>query len=77
MRISEELAKLERPLYLGDRLYWQACIASLLGEKERAVALLKEAFSQGLEYSVNIHRDIALEPLWDYPPFKELLRPKG
>ena len=56
---------------------WRACIASLLGEKERAVALLKEAFSQGLDYGVYIHRDINLEPLWDYQPFKELLRPKG
>ena len=48
-----------------------------VGEKERAVALLKEAFSQGLDYGVYLHRDIDLEPLWDYQPFKELLRPKG
>jgi len=24
-----------------------------------------------------LHRDIDLESLWDYPPFKEILRPKG
>ena len=23
------------------------------------------------------HADSLLEPLWDYPPFKDLLRPKG
>ena len=23
------------------------------------------------------HADPLLEPLWDYPPFQELLRPKG
>jgi serine/threonine protein kinase len=68
---------LERPYLFGEHLYWRACIAAHLGEKERAVALLKEAFSQGRTYGVNLHRDINLEPLWDYQPFKELLRPKG
>lgn len=77
MRVLEELRKLERPFLLGKHLWWQARIASLLGEKERAVALLREAFSQGLPYDVHLHREIDLEPLWDYPPFKELLRPKG
>ena len=77
MNIFEGLGKLDRPFLLGNHLYWQACIASLLGEKDRAVALLKEAFSQGLEYGIFLHRDIDLEPLWDYPPFKDILRPKG
>jgi serine/threonine protein kinase/tetratricopeptide (TPR) repeat protein len=77
MRIFEELGNLERPFLFGEHLWGQARIAALLGEKERAVALLREAFSQGLNYGVYLHRDIDLEPLWDYPPFKELLRPKG
>ncbi|MEO0248044.1 MAG: tetratricopeptide repeat protein [candidate division WOR-3 bacterium] len=77
LRVFEELGKLERPFLLGENLWWQACVASLLSEKERAVALLREAFSQGLNYGVYLHRDIDLESLWDYPPFKELLRPKG
>ncbi|MDH7514194.1 MAG: tetratricopeptide repeat protein, partial [Clostridiales bacterium] len=77
MRVFEELGKLERPFLLGQHLWWQARIAALIGEKEKAVALLKEAFSQGSDYGVSLHRDIDLEPLWDYPPFKELLRPKG
>jgi tetratricopeptide (TPR) repeat protein/predicted Ser/Thr protein kinase len=77
MKIAEGLEKTDRRFLFGDHTYWRACIAALLGEKERAVALLKEAFSQGRSYRVGIHRDINLEPLWDYPPFKELLRPKG
>ena len=77
MRISEELEKIDRPFLFGVPFYWRACVASLLGEKERAVALLNEAYSQGRRYGVDLHRDIDLEPLWDYPPFKELLRPKG
>jgi tetratricopeptide (TPR) repeat protein len=75
--VSEALAKLERPFLLGNDLWWRACVASVLGEKEQAVALLKEAFVHGLDYGAYVHRDIDLEPLWDYPPFKELLRPKG
>ncbi len=75
-RVFEELGKLERPFLLGNHSWWQARIASLLGEKEQAVGLLRAAFSQGLTYGVYLHREIDLEPLWDYPPFKELLRPK-
>jgi tetratricopeptide (TPR) repeat protein len=77
MKISNELASIDRRFLSGRHTYWRACIASLLGEKERAVALLRESFSQGRFYRVGLHRDINLEPLWDFPPFKELLRPKG
>ncbi|MBP1767897.1 MAG: Serine/threonine-protein kinase PknB [Candidatus Aminicenantes bacterium] len=77
MKISDELAAIDRRFLFGSQTYWRACIAALLGDKERAVALLKETFSQGRFYRVGFHRDIFLAPLWDYPPFKELLRPKG
>jgi tetratricopeptide (TPR) repeat protein len=77
MKVSNELAAIDRRFLNGIHTYWRACIASLLGEKERAVALLRESFSQGRFYRVGLHRDINLEPLWDYQPFKELLRPKG
>jgi tetratricopeptide (TPR) repeat protein len=60
-----------------NRKYWRACIAAHLGEKDRAVQLLTEAFSMGLRYGVDVHSDFGLEPLWDYPPFQELIRPKG
>jgi len=77
MKISEELAKIDRRFLFGNHTYWRVCIAALLGEKERAVALLEESFSQGRRYDVDLHRDIDLESLWDYPPFMEILRPKG
>jgi tetratricopeptide (TPR) repeat protein len=77
LRVFEELGKIDRPFLFGSPAYWRACIAALLGEKEQAVALLREAFGQGRSYGVSLHRDIDLEPLWDYPPFKELIRPKG
>jgi hypothetical protein len=40
------------------------------------VARLCEAAARGL-VSVWWHLEIDLEPLWDYPPFLELIRPKG
>jgi len=77
LQISEELKRIKRPYLFGNHTYWRACIASLLGEREQAVALLRESFAQGNEYGVYLHNDLNLEPLRDYKPFKELLRPKG
>jgi tetratricopeptide (TPR) repeat protein/predicted Ser/Thr protein kinase len=77
LQVSGELRALTKPYLFGNHTYWRACIASLLGNKEEAVALLREAFSQGKHYGVGLHRDLDLESLRDYPPFQELLKPKG
>jgi tetratricopeptide (TPR) repeat protein len=74
---SEDLARIDRPYLFGNHTYWRACIASLLGEEEEAVRLLREAISQGRHYGGYLHRDVDLESLYDYPPFQEFLRPKG
>jgi tetratricopeptide (TPR) repeat protein len=76
LQISEELKNIDRPYLFGNHTYWRACIASLLGEKQKAVKLLKEAFNQGRGYGVYLHNDMDLEPLRDYPPFQELIKPK-
>jgi tetratricopeptide (TPR) repeat protein len=65
------------PRSASNRSARRAAIAAQLGEKDRAVDLLAEAFSQGKEYSYYTHINIGLEPLWDYPPFQELIEPKG
>ncbi len=75
LKISDELAKIEQPYLFGAHTYSRACIASLLGEQEQAVVLLREAFTQGRPYGTYLHRDIDLEPLREYPPFQELLWP--
>jgi hypothetical protein len=41
------------------------------------VDLLGEAFCQGFPYSSFLHATVTTEPLWDYPPFQELIEPKG
>jgi hypothetical protein len=41
------------------------------------VELLREALAQGKEYGMGTHSGTDFEPLQDYPPFKELIKPKG
>jgi tetratricopeptide (TPR) repeat protein len=76
LRIAAELEAIDRPYVFGAHTYWRGCIAALLGDRESAVQLLRDAFAQGFRYDVSIHRDVNLEPLRGYPPFQELLRPK-
>lgn len=76
LSISEELKNIERSYLFGNNTYWRAGIASLLGEKEQAMVLLRDALAQGVPYR-RFHTDMDLEPLSDYPPFKELIKPKG
>jgi tetratricopeptide (TPR) repeat protein len=77
LRRSAELRGLERPYLFGRHTLWRARIASLLGEKDEAVGLLREAIAQGVVYGLWIHRDMDLEPLRGVPAFEELVRPKG
>jgi tetratricopeptide (TPR) repeat protein len=79
MRISEELKNMKHfDLFYGWGLhtYKRACIAALLGDKEQAMTLLQEAYKQGVRYAA-FHIRMDLEPLRDYPPFKEFMKPKG
>ena len=49
-----------------------------LGDRDRAVELLRQAFAQGKyqEYFGMIHREIFLEPLRGYPPYERLMKPR-
>ncbi len=77
-RIEAELAALTRPYLRGDPAFWRACIAAQLGEKDRAVDLLRQAFAQGRvrDWFGNTHRELFLEPLRGYPPFEQLMKPR-
>ncbi|UCG84878.1 MAG: protein kinase [Gemmatimonadota bacterium] len=77
LSISRELADLELPYLLGRHTLWRARIAALLGERDEAIDLLRRAFSEGVGHGILLHADMDLEPLRDYPPFEELMRPKG
>ena len=77
LKVSEWLKNLKQPYLRGEHTYYRACIAAILGDKDQAVTLLKEIFLQGFGYSLDFHSDFDFESLWDYPPFIELLKPKG
>jgi hypothetical protein len=77
LKVAGELGRLDRKYLFGEHTWCRAAIAANLGEKEKAVELLREAIAQGQPYGSWLHHSFALEPLWDYPPFQELLKPKG
>ena len=77
LKVSEWLKNLKQPYLFGKHTYYRACIAAILGEKDQAVTLLKDSFLQGYTYGLYLHGDFDFESLWDYPPFKELLKTKG
>jgi tRNA A-37 threonylcarbamoyl transferase component Bud32/tetratricopeptide (TPR) repeat protein len=65
------------PRYLyGRHTMWRARIHAVLGERETAVALVQEAFAQGYPRGGVMHLFPSLMSLRDYPPFRDLLRPK-
>ena len=77
LRISNQLAGTASPYDFGHDIYWQACIAAQLGELDRAMVLLREAYARGRPFGILLHRDMNLEPLRDYPQFQEFIEPKG
>jgi hypothetical protein len=75
--ISEELKKIDRPYTFGAQTYWRARIAALLGMKGEAVGFLRQAFAQGYDYDIELFQEADLDPIRDYAPLKELMKPKG
>ena len=75
-RIFEKIEALDEPYLFGDDTAWLAFIAGALGEKDKAISLLRSALSQGLSYAT-LYQNKFLEPLWDYPAFIELIKPKN
>jgi serine/threonine protein kinase/tetratricopeptide (TPR) repeat protein len=75
-KISQQLADLKKPYLFGSHTLWRSRIAATLGEKEGAVNLLREALSQGVSF-YGLHWVLDFELLSDYPPYKELMKPKG
>ena len=74
--VSEQLKNMDIPYLRGAHTIWRARIASLLHKQEEAFKLLRESLMQGRNYGVALLRDIDFEPIRDYKPFQELLKPK-
>ena len=76
MKWSETLRRTDRPYLLGAHTFWRGRIAAVLSD-DTAVDLLRDAFAQGVEFSVAIHRTMDFEALANNASFRELMRPKG
>jgi tetratricopeptide (TPR) repeat protein len=79
---QREVAHIERwlkarPWTHGKATYARARIAALLGNRDDAVALLRQSFELGLSGRQYIHLDPDFESLRGYPPYQELMRVKG
>jgi len=61
---------MENPRELRDA----AELAAVLGERERAVTLLRQAFARGQQYDFWLHINTGLESLRELPAYRELTR---
>ena len=68
---------LTRKYLHGDPSHARARIAAALGDRQQAVALLQRAFAEGRPFDMDVHQNMDFESLRDYPPFPDLLKPKG
>ena len=76
---TEQALSATHPRYeRGEVKLFQAEIAAALGERERAVALLRQGLALGMGlpfFGGELVGNSDLEPLFSYAPFEELLRP--
>jgi tetratricopeptide (TPR) repeat protein len=79
LRIDEELRRRGselRPSQSRGFTAWRVYIAAQLGERDRALALLRDVLDAGI-WAISYHADWDLQPLWDDPAFQQLMAPKG
>jgi hypothetical protein len=58
----------------GQPMYYGAQILALLGRRDEAVALLREALNNGRRLGPDEPLEWYWTPIRDYPPFQELVR---
>ncbi len=72
--IQSALASRNDPYQFGLASLYVARIATLLGDRDAAVATLARALGEGRPFHLWIHRDIDLQSLHGYAPFDRILR---
>ncbi len=75
-RLAGQLASQRRPNLFGRQTYARAAISAILGDKAQAVQLLQDAIAQGVQIGT-WESDMDFEGVRDYPPFRELIKPRG
>jgi hypothetical protein len=72
---ADSLGALHRRWLFGRNTFWRAAIRGALGERDRAVQLLRQSQREGQEM-VEWHYAPALDALHGYPAFETLVRPQ-
>jgi tetratricopeptide (TPR) repeat protein len=76
--IIDNLLALENPYDNGILRYFVAKIELALGNKEKSVEYLQQSLQRGMDYGEELFEyDSDFKDLIDYPPFIELVKPKG
>lgn len=73
-RTLEAITADRRPYRFGANPLWGARIATVLGRREDAVALIRRALAEGFARIYLVHSDPDLATLRGFAPFEELLR---
>jgi hypothetical protein len=76
-RLDTELAALDEPYLLGAQTVWRARIAAVLGENDRALRLLRQAFSEGQDSRLRwaLHTDRDFDELRENPALRAMYTP--
>jgi hypothetical protein len=75
-RVSAALDSLDVPYLHGVNTVFRARLAAVLGRRDQAVRLVRQARAEGLQVE-ELHLAVELIPLRGLPPFDELVRPAG
>ena len=74
---DRRIAERNRPTPIGHNSAARARIAVLLGDRTRAIELLREAYEHGFRYSQGHHSDLLFRPLWNDPAYQQMLADLG
>ena len=77
LRSDRALEGTKQPYLFGRHTMWRARIHALLGDRELAIALLRDALGAGFPHIHALHTDLAFESLRDDSSFQELTKPKS
>jgi hypothetical protein len=66
----------DEPFSHGGPQARESTLLALLGRKDEAVAAMKRSFARGKGFEMSLHSDPLFENLWDYPPYREFIKPK-
>ena len=75
--IARQLIGDSRPWLFGGPRVWAARVAAVNGDREGAIALIRQALREGYARLYLLHAERDFEPLRDFPAFREILEPRS